>query len=300
MLIQVQLLTPEGELVESLPVYNPSVDNPFLIKSIEGLGPAPTTISAQNFAFQDGAGLTATRTESRNIIFSVGYRPRPRLGEDVQVLRRRLYKLFRAKTSIRMRFISDNMPTVDIDGIVESHEPMIFASEPSVQISVLCLRPYFRDAITRTYDLLINGSREYITIQNEGDLDVGVEYEITYTTRVGSTLPVNTLTLEHVEPNGATHQTVISNQVIQDMTGSTFRPLDRIVFTSIQGNKGLFLYRDIAKINIMKALTNNANPVHWAQLTERPSKFRFVYTDPVTNAERMTGVVRYTPIYEGL
>lgn len=126
-----------------LPVGNEASLSPYLVTEVDGLGPVKAEILSTTFSSYDGANLTSLRTGSRNLVFNIRYRPGYGNYKTVEELRRELYRVFPPKNTIDLRFDSNKYPTVQIRGIVESNEPVIFSKEPEVQISVLCGEPNF-------------------------------------------------------------------------------------------------------------------------------------------------------------
>lgn len=138
-----------GTRTLNLPVGIGAAPGPYIVSSIDGLGPVKAEILSTTFSSHDGATLRALRTGTRNIVFNLRYRPGQNDYNTVEDLRREMYRIFPPKNPISLRFSNSEYPDVQIDGIVESNEPVIFAKDPEVQISILCGEPNFH-TLTRT------------------------------------------------------------------------------------------------------------------------------------------------------
>ena len=117
----------------------------FLIQSITGLGPVKADINSTKFATSDGAIFNSARLDSRNIVMIL------RLLENstIEDTRQKTYKYFPIKNRIRFRIETDNR-TCETYGYVESNDPIIFSSQVSTQISIICPDPYFYSITPKT------------------------------------------------------------------------------------------------------------------------------------------------------
>lgn len=293
--------TGEKELLR-VPIYNPEGDSRFLIKDIGGLGAPKASIVTADYALMDGAGFVASRTEMRNITFRMGYRPRLAHGEDVQLLRKECYSVFNPQRKIRLKFESSSIQAVYLDGWVETNEPSIFASEPEVNISIICPAPYFKDAISPTYDLthLATNTSDYIPVTNTGDVETGLVWTVQFGTTHG-TIPDNTKVMfERTTSDGTIMSADILNSKVKSITGAALNNLDKIVFSSVPGEKGFWLYRDINRFNILSAVDNQLSPISWGTL---PIGERQLFRYMITNDEtfpKTTSTISYTPLYQGI
>lgn len=108
------------------------------IKEITGLGPVKADLSMDRFALIDGAFLKGVRVGTRNVVLTL-----IPLGEDIQQLRRKLYKYFGVSETISLEVITDWV-SAKSDFIVESVEPNIFSERQEIQVSLIGLDPYWR------------------------------------------------------------------------------------------------------------------------------------------------------------
>ena len=144
MLIAVEVRDETRALVARLPVAEYDGSKPYLVKDADGLDPVKANVSTTGYANQDGGFYQSAKTEMRNIVLTLGYRPDITSGKSIQTIRREMYGIFDPKALVNLRFIDSDEAPVEIDGYVESHETSIFSRDPEVQISILCPDPYFR------------------------------------------------------------------------------------------------------------------------------------------------------------
>ena len=135
----IKAVTVTNNLGESLrmELTNPSSSG-LIIREIEGLGPVKATINFTESANIDGAYENSARLETRNIVLSLQFLPKPTIEDTRQMT----YKYFPVKRNVRLHVETDNRSCY-VDGRVESNEPDIFSKEEGCQISILCADPHF-------------------------------------------------------------------------------------------------------------------------------------------------------------
>lgn len=143
MLTGLEVLSPDGISARELPISGSPIDfDPILIKGIEGLNPVKANITTAGYADLDGESLSGLSVGKRNIVMTFGLNP-DWDTQTVAELRKLLYEYFMTKASVILRFTSDHLPVVQIQGWVESFETVIFAKDPEVQVSIVCPQPNF-------------------------------------------------------------------------------------------------------------------------------------------------------------
>ncbi|HMS83609.1 MAG TPA: phage tail family protein [Nitrospira sp.] len=148
-------------MLTGLKVYSPRTSAPVLpigigdantdrvqIRGIEGLGPVKANINTTQFGSFDGELYSGSSVGKRNIVLTLGLNP-DWATQSMADLRNTLYAYFMPKLWVRLRFTSDHMPDVQIDGYIESFEPNMFSKDPEIQISIICPKPNFV-AVTST------------------------------------------------------------------------------------------------------------------------------------------------------
>lgn len=194
MIEKIDLLDPSNQVLLSLPVSTPSPSAPYFIKGVEGLVPVDSEISTTTYANQPGSLFQTSHIGTRNIVLSIGYNKKHLLTSSIQTLRRNLYRLFKAGEQVSLRF-KDNGPILySTIGYVESVDTTIFSQDPAIQISIICMDPYFSDFYSKVYT---GTTGTDLDVSNTGDVDTGfifyyevlqAESSITLTTTHGGKL----------------------------------------------------------------------------------------------------------------
>ena len=166
----------------------------YLVRSVEGLGPAKANLVTSSQALLDGGVFQKAFTDMRNIVVDLGFNPvyGGASAKTIQQLRREAYAFFTPSQKLTILIYSFNAPTMTIVGYVESTEPAIFSQQNGLQISILCPDPHFTDeqtvgVITKVD---VNG---VIELDYQGDIAAGFDLKFTAGT-------VGTFRIEHQYP----------------------------------------------------------------------------------------------------
>ncbi len=114
---------------------------PIQIRDISGLEPVKAEITTVPSNL-DGELLQHVKLGKRNIVFKFGLDPNW-VDQTMASLRRMLYEILSPKSFHKFQFGSDDMEPVEIGGYIESIEPNMFSQDPEMQVSVICINPYF-------------------------------------------------------------------------------------------------------------------------------------------------------------
>jgi Phage tail protein RIFT-related domain len=150
------------------------------IRNIEGLDPIKASVGTSGLGSVDGSAYTGSSILSRNIVLTV--HPNPDWDNwSYEKLRKLLYAYFMPKRPIRLVFESDDMPTVEISGIVESAEASIFSKDPELIVSIICPDPYFTavDPEIITGQSVRPGGAVH-TIDYNGTVETGLYVKVSY------------------------------------------------------------------------------------------------------------------------
>lgn len=147
------------------------------IRNIDGLDPVKASVNTSPFGSIDGTDYIGSDVLSRNVVLTV--HPNPDWNEwTFESLRRLLYMYFMPSLPVRLVFYSDDMPAVQIAGIVESIETDLFSKDPQYLVSVVCPDPYFTalDAIVITGTSLDSP----LSVTYDGNIEAGVIIRVSY------------------------------------------------------------------------------------------------------------------------
>ena len=112
------------------------------IRNIDGLDPVKASVNTSPLGSVDGDSYTGSSIPSRNIVLTL--RPNPNWKEwSYEGLRKLIYSYFMPKRLTQLVFYSDDMPPVEISGIVESVDVNLFSKDPELLVSIICPDPYF-------------------------------------------------------------------------------------------------------------------------------------------------------------
>lgn len=151
-------------------------DDPIQVRDITGLGPVKAEITSTPLATR-GALLQGTSTGARNIVITMGLTP-DWTEQTVAALRQQLYRYFVPEQWVKLRFTSDELPTVDIEGYVEGVEPNIFVQDPEIQISILCPKPDFVNPDPTLFDGTVAAAVDWVLVDYDGTIDTGFELRV--------------------------------------------------------------------------------------------------------------------------
>lgn len=222
------------------------------VAKIEGLNPPTANINTTPMAGGDGSSFNSSSLGNRNLVIYLF------INRDVENNRQRLYRYFRNKKKCRLFYRNMNRD-VYIDGYVESVEPAIFERKQSVQISVICEKPYWKNVKSSVYDFSwtqsgfefpfsieesgiefsTSNSVSSVNVLNNGENEVGLEITLTAT------------------------GTVLHPRILNLSTGGVFalnaemQEGDEIVISTLKGKKLVTLYKDGEERNIMNTVAKN-------------------------------------------
>ncbi|MCQ2270966.1 MAG: phage tail family protein [Bacteroidales bacterium] len=226
----------------------------YQILDIGGLNPPRVQINRSNIASLDGSKYNSSRVEERNIVISV------KLCGDVEENRLNLYRLFTLKRECKLYYKNERRD-VFISGYVESIECDYFTNKETVQISIVCPYPYFKD-IDLVIDDITKVLRRFrfpfsiehddpipfseieinriVNIFNHGEDECGIIIDVTF---IGS---VNQLKLL----NAGTGETfVISHSFVSG---------DKLVINTNKGEKSAILTRDGVSSNMFSKVVRGS------------------------------------------
>jgi hypothetical protein len=158
------------------------------VVNIDGLDPVKASVSTSPLGSVDGVVYTGSSVPSRNIVLTV--RPNPDWEHWSHAsLRRLLYSYFMPKALVRLIFTSDDLPAVEIYGIVEAVTANQFSKDPEFVVSIICPDPYFtavEPEIVTGQSVRFGGASS--TISYDGNVETGFYLKVTQVTDPTPTL----------------------------------------------------------------------------------------------------------------
>ena len=150
------------------------------IRNINGLDPVKASVNTSPLGSVDGESYVGTSVPKRNIVLTL--HPNPNWKEwTYESLRRLVYSYFMPKSPTRLVFYSDDMPPVEISGIVESCEVNPFSPDPEILVSIICPDPYFTalDPEVITGQTIRTGGTVH-HIDYDGTIEAGIYVQVTF------------------------------------------------------------------------------------------------------------------------
>lgn len=261
----------------------------FYIKEITGLGPPNSIINSTEMATADGAIYNSARLTSRNVVLTLGFLMKP----TIEAVRYLSYKYFPAKKHVTLVVTTDER-VGEVYGYVESNEPNIFSELQTTQISIICPDPFFysvrpqttlfagvdpnfefpfsNESLTEPLIemglIMVDNTR---TVLYKGDADVGVIIDIYFHGPVKDFVIFDPDTGRKME---------ISDARLLALTGAVLSEGDRIVISSVRGDKYIKFIRKDVETNILNVLNRDA---YWFQLNKGDNLFSYTATYGLTN-----------------
>lgn len=301
-------------MIESLTVTNPKGESltleltrpelsGIIIQGITGLGPVKATVNTSDIATSDGSLFNSIRASSRNIVFTLV----PMSAPLVEYTRHKIYKYFPLKGRVRLDIKTDYR-SVYTYGYVESNEPNIFSEMETVQISIVCTDPYFREKQTSAsafygvepllefpfsnedpVEKKIEISRLRLDsraiIEYDGDAETGGLIVFHANNLVRNIVLQNTFTLERLE---------IDTDMIKTISGFDFNSGDEIVISTIPGDLYARLLRNGKYTNVISALGKDSD---FLRLTPGTNIFAF---DAEEGRDSLIITFKYNKAYGGI
>lgn len=278
----------------------------FIIRSIDGLGPAKANVFFTELVTSDGALDNSARLDTRNIVLNLVFLENPTI-EDTRLLS---YKYFPIKRNVTLRIETDRRICETV-GRVESNEPDIFSKTEGCQISILCPDPYFHstDPLTggKTTFYGVDPTFEF-AFENESVSESTIEFgaiqnrperTVVYTgdAAIGVIIRIHALG----PASGIRIYDVTTRQIVQiddtklaSMIEGGIIAGDDITIITTRGRKEIFFSRAGYSTNIMNCLVR---PLQWPQLQKGDNLFVLTVEEGLINIQ-MT--VENEILYEGV
>jgi hypothetical protein len=180
-LIKVEIFSPQPD-APTLPLGGlmPS-DDPVFIRDIAGLEPVKADIATTPFASGRGELYQGSTVPKRNIVLTLGLNPDWEGQQTMASLRQILYRYLMPENWTKLRFFSQELPDVDIEGYVESMDPNMFSQDPEMQISIICPKPDFIEVDSTIYNGVVDDGTLEFTFDYAGSIETGYELRVDFT-----------------------------------------------------------------------------------------------------------------------
>jgi hypothetical protein len=182
------------------PVVDANPAGPFILKSVDGLGPPEVAVSIAN-TVQEGGVYQGRRPQNRQIVMRVGLQPNWDVGQTAEQLRTILYGLLTPKYGqlVKAELRQSGIVIGQAEGHISRFEVAVFTKDPEIQITLDCNHPYLLAPAIK-YQLptrTVVANQTLLDILNEGTAPSGFWMGITF-----QVAPPTTLTISDGSPLG--------------------------------------------------------------------------------------------------
>lgn len=233
--------------------------NGYEVHNIDGLGPVPASLVFADFGTIDGTEFQNGSRDGRNVVIDLGLRPTAEIPTAMQ-LRTYLYRYLKPKAPVTLRLVFDSHPTVMTLGWVETVEPVIFALEPSLRVSIMCGLPDWQALDDVQFDGMTTSTSDTETITYNGSSENGFLFTMTVDRDVSN------FTISRSADNGP-GQTL---GFVGNLDAG-----DKIEINTMERQKGAWLTRDGVRTSVLYGVSPGAS---WVTLHEGLNDIR-VYTE---------------------
>lgn len=278
----------------------------FIVKSVEGLGPAKGNVNTVEVSTNDGGVFNSARLSIRNPVLDLVFLETN--TETIEDIRHKSYKYFPVKKKVKLLIETDNRVS-EIDGYVEHNEPAIFSNQEGCQISIICPYPYFYSAgesnitvfsgIEPLFEFPFGNESLVTNLLEMGEIQNSAEQVITYNgdAEIGVTIIIYAIgdASNVTIYNAGTREVMrIDTDKLAALTGEGIVAGDEITIKTTKGDKSITLLRGGITTNILNCLDKNAD---WFQLVKGDNVF--VYTAETGNSNLQFRIENRV-IYEGV
>lgn len=274
-----------------------------MVYEVTGIGAGQADINMSEMATTDGATYNSARLTTRNIVMKIKLMEQP----TVEAMRHKCYRYFPVKKSLTLKFETDS-GVRQIEGYVESNDPIIFSSQEYTQISILCPDPYFYDE--NYTDMVLSGYRALFEFpfSNESLTENLIIFDdLKYDKRTSFFYQGESDTgiLIRIRANGEAKQITMynndSSQVMKINTdkfpsilGNHMISSDLIEISTYLGSRTAYLIREGVRYNIINALGRHSD---WFTIVAGDNTFTYA----AEVGENLLDVsFNYKNVYEGV
>lgn len=228
-------------------------NNRYSIVSVDGLDPPNALIYSSVIATNDGAAFNSSRVSTRNIVITIA------INGDTEKNRIDLYRVLKVKQFCKIRY-RNGTRDVAIEGYVETMKADFFALKQKMQISIICLQPYFKEAHETYTDISQTLGKFEFPFSIESD---GIEFS-TIDKSIKSTVfnhgDVTTGVIIELTATGTVTNPKIFNADNRGQLGLnlTMSAGDLVRINTNTGEKAITLYREGSTANIINCLMKNS------------------------------------------
>lgn len=162
-----------------LPIIGAAPSDTFIMKGADGLGPVEVVVTILNGVYQ------GSQPQDRQVVLRVGLNANYGINQTPEQLRTTLYNLLGLRGDIPLRMDLMNGTTVVgiMNGYISKIEPVIFAKDPEVQITIDCVGSYIYAPAEIAF---VPTAKTAFDVPNVGSAPVGFIFTARSTASFGS------------------------------------------------------------------------------------------------------------------
>ena len=132
-----------GLFTTDLPIVNALPSDRYILKNADGLGPPEVDVIIAD-TVNAGGVYQSRRTQSRELVITIGLNPDYNVGQTPADLRTELYGLLTPsqEDKVTVTIMDGDTPLANTEGYTKRIEIVPFNKEPEVQVTIACLQQY--------------------------------------------------------------------------------------------------------------------------------------------------------------
>lgn len=300
-----------GESIEMV-LTQPELSG-FIVKSIDGIGPANANINMMELATIDGSIFNSARLNTRDISLSLLFIQNPDIGiNNIEEARRLSYKYFPIKRQVKITFKTDaalgEHNPIHAIGYVEKNEPKVFQKQEGTSITIKCADPYLHsERMTNKIFYGVDPLFEFVYENKEpdqkltefGNINFLTEGEIIYDGDAETGMVIEMHARGPAKgvvfyDNESGERIELSDAIIKKKTGNYISTGDTITINTERGNKYCRLLRNGRTYDILNALVK---PLSWFKLNSGSNIFGY---EAAEGLENLIFTIKYDVLYDGV
>lgn len=241
-----------------LPILGLDAADPYILKSVDGLGPPEIDVAVAN-TIQEGGVYRGRRAQNRQVVMRVGLHPDWDDGQTPEELRTTLYNLLTPKfaRSVKAKMMWDDDIIALAEGQISRFEISVFAKDPEIQITLNCFSPYLMAPeieyqIPAKTPIVTNTA---IDVQNTGTAPAGFWLGVTLTA-----------------PQATLRITDDSNNVEKMTIGGGWEAGDTLIVDTRAGQRGVWKIES-GDTDLISVLGNLSGTSTWLQLYHGENRY---------------------------
>lgn len=242
-------------------------ENYQLVK-VDGLTPPKSTITTSKIANYDGSRFKESKLDERNLVLQI------KVNGDVEKNRIRLYDFFNVGQPCRIHY-RNGIRNVYCDGYCENVESDLFTQNQTIQVSIICCDPYWKNLIASKTDISQKFELFEFPFALNEDGDIVEEFIENREVQVinSSESSVGVIITLTALVDGIINPIIYNVRTAEFMKiNDTLNSNERVIIDTNKGRKSIIKIVNGAEINVLHLLDNESK---WFQLEQGINMFTY-------------------------